>query len=119
MDEEPLKMEEIVPTIERVKNTIVSMEQHLQTVQKELLEKEAALKDKKAEKKAEDEEVLDDETVVSEDEVKAVTGADAVTEEAPHLEDEVIEDAAEKMAEEVIELKKTSARKSTSKKSEE
>jgi hypothetical protein len=46
MDEEPLKIEEIVPTIERVKNTIVSMEGHLQTVQKELLEKEAALKER-------------------------------------------------------------------------
>ncbi|MHA2346511.1 MAG: hypothetical protein ACXACP_07315, partial [Candidatus Hodarchaeales archaeon] len=43
---EPLKIEEIVPTIERVKDTIVSMENNLKKVQLELEEKETALKER-------------------------------------------------------------------------
>ena len=46
MEETPLKIEEIVPTIERVKNTIVAMEANLKKVQEELNVKEATLKDK-------------------------------------------------------------------------
>ncbi len=46
MEVEPLKMEEIIPTIERVKNTIVSMENNLSKAQKELEEKESALRER-------------------------------------------------------------------------
>ena len=46
MGETPLKIEEIVPTIERVKNTIVSMENNLKKIQEELNQKEAALQDR-------------------------------------------------------------------------
>ena len=46
MEETPLKIEEIVPTIERVKNTIVFVETNLKKMQEELNEKEVALKDR-------------------------------------------------------------------------
>lgn len=46
MEKKPLKIEEIVPTIERVKDTIVSMEEHLKKVQIEVQEKEIALKER-------------------------------------------------------------------------
>ena len=46
MEDKPLKMEEIIPTIERVKNTIVSMESNLSKTQKDLEEKEAALRER-------------------------------------------------------------------------
>ncbi len=46
MDETPLRIEEIVPTIERVKNTIVSMESNLKKIKEELNQKEAALQDR-------------------------------------------------------------------------
>ncbi len=46
MEETPLRIEEIVPTIERVKNTIVSMESNLKKMKEELNQKEAALQDR-------------------------------------------------------------------------
>ena len=46
MEQAPLKIEEIVPTIERVKNTIVSMENNLKKIQEELDQKEAVLQDR-------------------------------------------------------------------------
>lgn len=46
MEDKPLKMEEIIPTIERVKNTIVSMENNLSKTLKDLEEKEAALRER-------------------------------------------------------------------------
>ncbi|MHA1978116.1 MAG: ArsR family transcriptional regulator [Candidatus Hodarchaeales archaeon] len=46
MEDKPLKMEEIIPTIERVKNTIVSMENNLSKTQKDLEEKETALRER-------------------------------------------------------------------------
>jgi hypothetical protein len=46
MEDEPLKIDEIIPTIERVKNTIVSMENRLSNAQKDLEEKENALRER-------------------------------------------------------------------------
>jgi small subunit ribosomal protein S2 len=78
-------------------------------------EKEAATKEKKAQKKAAEDAALTaeaDETDESEEGDEKVTSEDSV----PVIEDEAIEDTAEKMADEVIELKKTTARKSPAKK---
>ena len=46
MENEPLKIEEIVPTIEKVKDTIVSMENNLKKMNLEIEEKEKALKER-------------------------------------------------------------------------
>jgi len=73
-------------------------------------EKEAAKKEKKEEKKAKDIELHDeDESEKEHDEVAETK------DRAPEIEDEAIQDTAEKMADEVIKLKKTSARKAPAK----
>ena len=46
MENEPLKIEEIVPTIEKVKDTIVSMEKNLKKMNLEIEEKEKALQER-------------------------------------------------------------------------
>lgn len=80
-------------------------------------EKEAAAKEKKAAKKAEDAEVKENEADKAEDVLDEGAEAAPAKVVAPEIKDEVIEDTAEKMADEVIELKKTTARKAPAKKS--
>ena len=77
-------------------------------------EKEATSKDKKAEAKAQEEDLMDEEDYESEEEMEKGKGLD---EKSRDMEDEDIDDTVDKMADELLELKKTSARKVTSKKS--
>ena len=79
-------------------------------------EKEAAAKDKKAEKKAQEEEAKAAEAAAAEAGLKGGADKDSPEKTMPGIKDEAIEDTAEKMADEVIELKKTTARKSPTKK---
>ncbi len=80
-------------------------------------EKEAIAKDKKAEKKAQEEKALAEDDDEAEDELEEGDEVDASKKKLAKIEDEDFEDTAEKMADEVIELKKTTARKSPVKKS--
>lgn len=48
MSDETLKIDEIIPTIEKVKNTIVTMEKELEKKQKETVEKEKLLAEREA-----------------------------------------------------------------------
>jgi len=79
-------------------------------------EKEAAAKDKKAEKKAQEEEAKAAEAAAAEAGLEGGADKDSPEKTMPGIKDEAIEDTAEKMADEVIELKKTTARKSPTKK---
>ena len=80
-------------------------------------EKEAATKEKKAQKKAEEDAALAAEADET-DELEEGAEEDTTTDAVHVIKDEAIEDTAEKMADEVIELKKTTARKSPAKKAD-
>ncbi|MBL7113157.1 MAG: 30S ribosomal protein S2 [Bacteroidales bacterium] len=79
-------------------------------------EKEAVAKEKKAEKKAQEDEAMEAGADEAEDELEEEAEADTPKKAVAEIKDETIENTAEKMADEVIELKKTTARKSPAKK---
>ena len=78
-------------------------------------EKEATSKDRKAEAIAQEDELMDDEDYDSEDEMEKGKKMDETSKD---MDEEDIDDTADKMAEQLFELKKTSARKITPKKSD-